>query len=182
MAKRIVGIIVCVALLVTLVVVGNHLYLESKYPLKYAEIVEIYAEKYSVDRPLVFAVINTESNFNPGAVSKAGACGLMQIMPSTAAWIAREIGMQDYSSEKLYDPAVNIELGVFYLRYLLDKFGDSSTSAAAYNAGETNVIKWLALEEYSDNQKTLKHIPFEETRNYVVKVEKGIKVYESRIK
>ncbi len=108
------------------------------------------ARKYAVEPALVKAVIHTESNFDPYAVSRAGAEGLMQLMPATA------LEMQVYDS---FNPEANVDGGVRYLRRMLDKFkGNMRLSLAAYNAGPT------AVDKYGDIP------PFEETRNYVRKV------------
>ena len=106
--------------------------------------------KYSVDPALVRAIIHTESNFNPYAVSPKGAEGLMQLMPATA-------GMVEVADT--FDPTSNIEGGVRYFRYLLDKFkGNTRLSVAAYNAGEKNVTRYNGIP------------PFKETREYVRRV------------
>ena len=105
----------------------------------------------------------------------------MQIMPSTAKWIAQKIG-EDYSEEKLLNGEYNLKIGSWYLSYLIDYFNDEKLGICAYNAGQGNVSMWLKNEEYSQDGKTLKKIPFEETKNYLNKVYKNYKYYKNRYK
>lgn len=126
------------------------------------------ATEYGIEEELIYAVIKTESGFDPLAVSAAGAVGLMQIMPETGEWIAGKLNKPAYTAEMLFDPACNIEFGAWYLAYLLGKF-DFDNTLAAYNAGEGNVKKWLA-----DGIAT----PYKETRDYVGRVKTHYKFYK----
>jgi soluble lytic murein transglycosylase len=167
-------------LIATFFVLGmSALYKNVMYPEKYTGEVAAAAEAYGVSDAFIFSVINVESRFRPDAVSSRGAAGLMQIMPATAVWIADRTG-RDFKPADLFDPAVNIDMGVYYLRYLLDKFEERETAAAAYNAGETNVLMWLGDEEHSSDKKTLRSIPFPETRKYVEKIRRNLEIYEAR--
>lgn len=149
------------------------------FPQKYIEYVEKYSEKYDLEPSLVYAVINTESKFDPNAISYKGACGLMQVSVITGEWGATEVGMKNYSSELLFDPEINIELGCWYLETLLLQFGGNmNTALAAYNAGSGNVSKWLKNDLYSDDGYNLADIPFKETVHYVKKVIFSKKMYE----
>ena len=149
------------------------------YPMRYIDLVEKYSAKYNVDNILVYSVINAESRYRPMAKSSKGASGLMQLMETTANWGAEEIGLQNYNYSRIFEPEINIELGCWYLGKLLQQYnGDYKLTLAAYNAGSGNVAKWLADENYSSDGVTLKHIPFEETRNYIEKIEHYMQVYE----
>ena len=132
------------------------------------------AAEFHVPFPLVLAVIRTESDFYPDAVSPVGAMGLMQLMPETFAFLREEKLPADLPDSAVFDPEVNIRYGTFYLAYLHGRFGDWPTALAAYNAGEGRVTDWLEDPDLSENG-VLKSIPFEETEQYV---EKTLSYYE----
>lgn len=169
---------VIILLLVLFLVTSFLLQIFFRYslPRKYQPIVERYATEYGLPQELLYAVIKTESNFSPGAVSSAGAVGLMQIMPSTFLWLAEMTG-ETLSPESLTDPDINIRYGAFFLRYLYDYYGKYETALAAYNAGMGNVSAWLASEQYSDGG-VLVVIPFRETSEYVRLVTKRTEQYK----
>jgi len=137
------------------------------YPLSYASIIRGHAANYRLDPALLAAVIEEESKFDASARSSAGAVGLMQLTPQTAKGIAEYTGGSKFVLSDLYDPEINVRYGAWYLRHLLDKYGDERTALAAYNAGQENVDRWRARNE---------GIQFPETRAYVDRVErlKGI--------
>ena len=151
---------------------------KNAYPRDYAEYVSVYAEAYGVPETLVYAVIRVESEFDSGAVSSAGAVGLMQMMPDTFTWLTDEILFDHLDTGMLYDPETNVKYGTYYLSRLYDRYGDWELALAAYNGGSGNVDKWLADTEYADGEGGLKEIPFRETRRYVKKVIKTQKTYE----
>ncbi len=130
----------------------------------YRQIAEVYAEEYSLDISLVMAVMECESGFDPGAVSPAGACGLLQLMPDTFEWMAKGEELD------IFSPEDNTRIGCKYLAYLFKRFEDEPTVLAAYNAGEGNVRRWLSDEYLSEDGKTLQAIPFPETSEYVARV------------
>lgn len=125
-------------------------------PSKWDRTIDLYADKYGVDPVLVRAVIQVESDFNPGCVSNKGARGLMQLMPATA---------KQYGIAKVHDPEENIRGGVRHLAYMLSLFPDLPRALAAYNAGENAVLKYGGIP------------PYEETTNYV---KRALTVYYGR--
>lgn len=145
------------------------------YPVKFSEEISEYAEKNGLRVSLVYAVINTESGFCENKVSEKGATGLMQLMPSTAKFVAETFCGEERGD--LFSPETNIRYGTRYLRYLKDKFKSEDTALAAYNAGEGNAAKWLADKNYSVDGVTLIKIPFKETERYVKRVRRAEKFY-----
>ena len=137
------------------------------YPLKFKQMVFELSDKYGLERALIFSIIKVESGFDGKATSPAGAIGLMQITPNTAKYIAKLQGIEEYD---LTSPNTNIAFGCFYVKYLIVKFDDLNTALVAYNAGEGNVALWLNNPKYSSDKKTLKYIPFKESREYVEKI------------
>ena len=134
---------------------------EFTLPLRHEDIIRQQAADKGVPADLIAAVIYSESRFRD-QTSHAGARGLMQITPATAKLIERLSGGQTFNFEDLSNPDINIRYGTYYLRYLIDKFGDNVVAAlAAYNAGETNVTAWGGSSLQVDD------IPFPETRGYV---------------
>ena len=154
----------------------------SVYPLRYKKHINEAATIYSVDPVLVASVINAESSFRRDAVSSKGAVGLMQLMPATAEWVAGQMKIE-YSPEILKDPRINIQIGTFYLNYLLDKFKDVKTALIAYNAGEGSVMTWLADGRFSttaEGHSVLTSCPYPVTNRYVEKVLNGMNFYKIR--
>lgn len=145
-------------------------------PMHYKDEVFRIANEYELDPCLVFAVIKVESDFVPDAVSRAGAQGLMQLMPDTADWVAWRQG-RVHDCGRILEPAYNIDMGCYLLEYLLEYYdGNLDYALAAYNAGKGAVDGWLENSEYFDG-KTLR-IPYEETDNYVKKVNLAYKIYK----
>ena len=153
----------------------------TTHPSEYRDLVSKYSAEYDVPEPLILAVIKVESGFDPQAESSVGALGLMQMMPKTFRWLTGDEHLAEHLSDhRLTDPDVSIRYGVYYLNYLAKKFDRNwSTVLAAYNGGEGNVTKWLADPEYSDGHGNLTYIPFEETRNYVQRINEAREIYDS---
>ncbi|MDR2599514.1 MAG: lytic transglycosylase domain-containing protein, partial [Oscillospiraceae bacterium] len=150
------------------------------YPMSYSDIIFENAREFDLEPELIFAVIHAESRFRANARSPVGASGLMQIMEDTANWIAPMAGIDDFNySEQIMDPEINIRLGSFYLRMMLNRFEDLTVALSAYNAGSGNVGNWLNNPEYSSDGVTLDYIPFAETRNYIEKVERNMDIYRT---
>lgn len=152
------------------------------YPQKYSKYVDEASLRYNLNPALIYAVIHTESGFNPDAQSYVGACGLMQVMPDSFEWLMDIRGESGkYTEEDLYTPEINIDYGCYLLRYNLDYFDqDEICAVAAYNAGFGKVAGWLADASYSSDGKTLDNpddIPIDETRDYVKKVEDAKNMY-----
>ena len=151
---------------------------KSAYPQGYSEYVTVYAEAYGVPETLVYAVIRTESDFESGAVSSAGAIGLMQLMPSTFQWLTDDKLFEHLEDGMLYDPETNIRYGTYYLSLLYDRYGRWDLALAAHNGGPGNVDEWLEDDRYADGEGGLKKIPFKETRQFVSRVTEAWEMYE----
>lgn len=141
---------------------------------------------FSVDRALLFALMRQESGFNPDARSAAGAAGLMQLMPSTAAYVAPEVEAYDGKDERrLLDPVVNISVGQHYVERLLEDEnvrGDLFLLAAAYNAGPGNLAKWRKGAGYDqDPLLFIESIPSRETRFFIERVLANLWIYRQRL-
>lgn len=139
-------------LIAIIIIIAGVLYLY--FPLKYYNVVFMKSSKYGIDPFLVMAVIKAESNFDPNAISKVGAIGLMQLMPQTAEYIAKKIGYIDY---QISNPQINIEMGCWYLANLMSNYkGDVDNVLAAYNGGnysKDTLMKNLSIKKYVEKVK-----------------------------
>lgn len=150
---------------------------KMSYPNDYSQYVEKAAYDYNLEPSLIYAVIRTESGFNPDAESDAGACGIMQMMPSSFEWLQQQRGEENsYTTEDLFNPEICIDYGSYLLSYFLDYYENERCAVAAYNAGFV-VSDWLADSNCSSDGETLFYIPYEETRNYVDRVESSKEMY-----
>jgi soluble lytic murein transglycosylase len=151
---------------------------EIRLPLRHEDVIRQQAASKGVDASLIAAVIYTESHFRD-QTSRAGAKGLMQLMPATADYIAHLSGGTAFQQGDLATPQINIAYGSYYLHYLLKRYRGSEVLAlAAYNGGEGKVDEWLAVAAARGERFTVaRHIPFAETRAYVQKVMAAQKEY-----
>jgi soluble lytic murein transglycosylase len=139
-------------------------------PLRHEATIREQADAKQLDPALIAGVIYAESRFSD-STSSAGALGLMQLLPSTAHFIAQRSGGTRFTTRDLSTPEINIAYGSWYLRYLLDRYDEDEVLAlAAYNGGETNVNRWLADARSRGERLGVEDIPFAETRAYVQRV------------
>lgn len=172
------GGVLCVILVIAVLIgcLGIRSFIsKSLYPMKYSELVSRYCSEYSLSVELVYAVILCESGFDEKALSGAGACGLMQLMPATFEWIS-DICDLDGDAD-IFEPEANIRAGCAYIRYLYGRFEATETVLAAYNAGEGRVSAWLKDPKYSSDGVSLDVIPYPETVDYVNKVCEAVRSY-----
>jgi len=154
-------------------------YWEALFPKAFWNDLKRSSAANGLDPYLVASLIRQESEFNPNAVSRANAVGLMQLLPKTGKLVAKEERLKRYNASQLYTPAVNMQLGTRYFKGMVDKFGGSFEYAlAAYNAGSDRVDDWLAQGKYRDPQEFVESIPFTETREYVQAILRNASVYK----
>ena len=147
----------------------QHFYRQN-YPVHYRDTILKYAAEYEVDPLFILAVMKTESDFNPNAVSEADARGLMQIAETTFDWIKDKLNDETSVFSDMYTPEINIRYGTFFLHYLYQEFESLELAAAAYHAGRGAVNDWLTDSTLSSDGETLHKIPSSVTAHYVNKV------------
>ena len=141
-----------------------------RYLAPYQDVLSKQARARQVEESLILGLVRQESRFIADAKSSAGAAGLMQLLPSTARWVARKIGMKGFQASRVNRPEVNATLGTFYLKHVLDGCGGSPVlAAAAYNAGPGRARRWCGTRPL-EGAIYIETIPFAETRQYVKKV------------
>jgi soluble lytic murein transglycosylase len=153
-------------------------YWEALFPKAFWTDLKRWSATNGLDPYLVASLIRQESEFNPNAVSRANAVGLMQLLPKTGKLVAKEVKLKRYTASQLYTPAVNLQLGTHYFRGMVDKFGGFEYALAAYNAGSDRVEEWLGQGKYRDPQEFVESIPFTETREYVQAILRNASVYK----
>jgi soluble lytic murein transglycosylase len=149
------------------------------YPVIEREALAASAKENGLDPALVAGLIKQESSFNPRATSPVGARGLMQVMPDVGRAIARSRGLQNLDPDRLYEPALNIQLGTAHLRGLFRGKREVVEALAAYNAGESRVARWLTKKGANDPELFTERIPFVETRDYVRSVVRNRAFYRT---
>lgn len=148
------------------------------YPLHYRSEIGAAAAEQGLDPLFIAAVIQTESGFRESAVSSRDARGLMQLLPSTAQWLAEKSGDSDFTPDKLFEPGYNIALGSRYLAELLHQFGGEKVVAlAAYNGGRGRVQRWLEEGVWDGSEANLEQIPLGETRAFVQRAMQNYRNY-----
>jgi Soluble lytic murein transglycosylase and related regulatory proteins (some contain LysM/invasin domains) len=158
------------------------------FPEAYFPLTDLARKRHPVPTELVLAIARRESEFDPAAISGAGARGLMQLLPSTAEEVAGKLNMRFSTSALTADPAYNATLGAAYLADLESSFGTNPVLlAAAYNAGPSRARQWIAERGDPRGMRTdqvidwIEAIPFTETRNYVMRVTEALAVYRARL-
>lgn len=159
---------VCAVLLVG-VKLGYNSIMQYLYPVKYSEYVEKYAQEYEVDKYLLYAVIHTESGFDPNAVSSAQARGLTQITQDTFDWLLTKTN-EEYTFDDLFEPEISIKYCAMFYSILLEEYEVTETAVAAYHAGMGNVSNWLCDSRYSSDGIHLDTTPISDTNHYISKV------------
>jgi soluble lytic murein transglycosylase len=151
---------------------------ELLYPAPYRDILNRYAEAYGVDPRFILSLARQESRFNPQAKSRAAARGLMQLIHETALRLARQEGIEALEPDDPYDPETAIRLSCRYVRELEGLFPNNPYAvAAAYNAGEQSVERWIRRAASNDPDRLLAEIPIPETKDYVAKVMLNYQAY-----
>ena len=153
-------------------------YYRTVYPVKYGDLIQTAAADNGLDPRLLCAIIKAESDFVPTAVSVNDACGLMQLLPSTLDWLQTLTPDDDhYTRADLFDPAVNVRYGAYFVARLQAQFGDVATIAAAYHAGHNGVQRWLQNPAYSADGVHLDVIPYADTAQYVRRIVRNYEIY-----
>jgi soluble lytic murein transglycosylase len=144
--------------------------LQVIFPVDFWPLLQRYAKQRNLDPYLVAALVAQESNFDPVVRSHANAYGLMQILPSTGRQYARKLGVRPFSTRRLTDAEVNVRLGTQIFADSIRKFGGVHFALAAYNAGDSRVVRWQRERPGLPQDEFIDDIPFPETQNYVKRV------------
>ncbi|KMP10930.1 hypothetical protein UR09_03870 [Candidatus Nitromaritima sp. SCGC AAA799-A02] len=156
---------------------------QGLFPQAWLEKAQVFAGELGLDPWFILSLMRQESAFNEKIVSSANAVGLMQLLPSTAAEVARSIDMESFDPEQLKEPETNLILGVNYLSRLLMTFNGNAVHAlAAYNAGEHKVKEWIGIRGNLGAVEFIESIPYNETRNYVKKIIRNYAIYNTLYK
>jgi len=148
------------------------------FPIPYRTQLERYAKTHRLDLYLLAGLIRQESEFDPRAVSRAGARGLMQVMPSTGKMLSRQLRLGAFQTSSLFQPDYNLRLGSYYFRRLLDEHeGFLEAALASYNAGKRRTDEWLTWAAYQEPAEFVETIPITETRTYIQAVLRNAWLY-----
>ena len=154
--------------------------LSQRYPTPHRDALTAAARQWNVDEALVYGIIRQESRFMPHARSRVGAMGLMQLMPATARWVARQIPVQPFNVAMLTQPELNVQMGSYYFHRVLNDLGHNILATAAYNAGPGRARRWRD-ERPLEGAIYAETIPFNETRDYVKQVVTNTWFYNHRL-
>lgn len=156
------------------------------YPTEYEEYVVKYSKQYNTDPVLVYAVIKTESSFDPKAESEVGARGLMQLMEEAFYWLKFRLqDKRDIDFDSMYDPKTNIQYGTYYLSFLMEHYDNNiELTAAAYHGGIGAVDGWIESGKISKSSFDASQIPEgnEKTAEYVRRIRKAYNKYKEILK
>jgi soluble lytic murein transglycosylase len=152
----------------------------QRFPIPHRDALSAAARQWNLDEAIVYGIIRQESRFVPEARSRVGATGLMQLMPATARWVARQIPMRPFRPDMLVSPDVNLQMGTYYLSRVLTDLGHPILATAAYNAGPGRARRWRD-ERPLEGAIYAETIPFNETRDYVKKVFTNAWYYRHRL-
>lgn len=156
-----------------------HAFWQIYYPQAYWNLIKSEAQNAGIDPYLVISMTRRESHFRSSVISSARAVGLMQLKVETAQEIARKLGLSVSSETALEDPSLNVKLGCAYLKYLMTKFdGDVTATVAAYNMGETRIMKWYREYKSSETDERIDLLPYSETRVFVKNVLQDLQRYK----
>ena len=154
------------------------IYWQLLFPKPFWDGIVANSQANGLDPFLVASLIRQESEFNAGAVSRANAYGLMQLLPSVGKSLAKKGGLKGFNAGQLLVPAVNLQLGTINLRQVLDRYGGQPEYAlAAYNAGDVPVRQWMSSNDYKDTPEFVESIPYTETREYVQAILRNREMY-----
>ena len=158
------------------------------YPFYYRDIITQYAQDYDLDPFFVASMIREESSYDTNIISHAGAYGLMQIMPYTGRDIAKRLKIRQFNANMLFQPEVNMQMGIWYIQNLMKTFNNNyALVAGAYNAGPGRMKQWLQKQNKSNTEKQdflvnpdefIEDIPIDETHRHIKKVMDSYYIYK----
>ncbi|MBM3237275.1 tetratricopeptide repeat protein [Candidatus Poribacteria bacterium] len=149
------------------------------YPFYFQDIITKYSTEYGIDPLFVISMMREESGYDVDAISHAGACGLMQIMPGTGADVAQRLKISSFEPTMLFEPETNIQIGTWYMKNLMDTFDNNhALVSGAYNGGPGRMKKWLEELDLSDMDEFIEDIPINETRRHIKKVMDSYYIYK----